>query len=158
MISNHLNRLALAFGTVGILAAVIAGTTTPAFGVNASGPAPIVSATKAGPIALNNTNMTLVSVKLPAGKWLITGKMWADSVPAQSNTTIVVGCSIFKGSKFLDNSAFNVPKIGGAGGTSAGVNVVTTVITLASKATVSFHCSDFGSHANAHLVQLTAIG
>jgi hypothetical protein len=155
--ANHLNRMALAVGATGVLAALITAATTPAFGINASSPAPIVSARKSGPIALNNTNMTLVSIKLPAGKWLITGKMWADSVPAQPTSTTVVGCSVFQGSKFLDASAFNVDKIGGSGGTSAGVNVVTAVITLRSRATISFHCNDFGSHANAHEVVLTAI-
>ena len=62
------------------------------------------------------------------------------------------------GSTFLDNSAFNTLKLGGSGGTSAGVNVVTAVIRLRSTATISFKCSDFGSHANAHTVVLTAIG
>lgn len=154
---NHLNRLALAVGAVGALAAIITAATTPAFGINASGPAPIVSASKNGPIVLNNSNKTLVSIKLPAGKWLITGKMWADSVAAQPTTNTVVGCSLFRGSKFLDNSAFNTPKVGGAGGSSAGVNVATAVITLRSRATISLRCDDFGSHANAHAVVLTAI-
>lgn len=70
----------------------------------------------------------------------------------------MVGCSIFAGAAFLDNSAFNTPKVGGAGGTSAGVNVVSAVITLAAKAAISFRCVDFGSHAVAHSVVLTAIG
>jgi len=158
MNTNVRNRLALTVGAAGVLAAIIAVAATPALGVNASSPAPIVSARKNGPIALDNTNKALVSIKVPAGKWLITGKMWADSVPNQPTIGTVVGCSIFKGSAFLDNSAFNTPKVGGANGTSAGVNVVTAVIKLLSPATISFKCSDFGSHANAHTVVLTAIG
>ena len=156
--TKQLNRIALAVGTIGALAAIVTGTTTPAFGVPAGSPPPIVSASKVGPIALNGTNLKLVSVKLSAGKWLITGKMWADSVAAQSTANTVVGCSIFAGSKFLDASAFNTPKVNGPGGTSAGVNVVTAVISLKSQTTISFHCNDFGSHANAHNVMLTAIG
>ena len=158
MTTNLRNRLALTVGAAGVLAAIMTMAVTPALGINASSSAPIVSARKNGPIALTNSNRTLVSIKLPAGKWLITGKMWADSVASQSTTNTVVGCSIFKGSSFLDNSAFNTPKVNGAGGSSAGVNVVTAVITLRSKATISFRCSDFGSHANAHTVVLTAIG
>lgn len=155
---NLRNRVALAVGAAGVLAAITTMAVTPAFGVGASGSAPIVSARKNGPIALNNTNQTLVSFKLPAGKWLITGKMWADSVASQPTIGTVVGCSIFKGSTFLDSSAFNTPKVGGAGGTSAGVNVVSAVVSLTSTATISFRCSDFNSHANAHSVVLTAIG
>jgi hypothetical protein len=153
------NRIALSIGAVGILAAVITAATTPALGVNtrSSDPSSIVSARKNGPVALSNSNTTLVSIKVPAGKWLITGKMWADSVPAQPTTDTVVGCSIFKGSTFLDNSAFNTPKVGAAGGTSAGVNVVIAVITLHATAKISFKCDDFGSHASAHSVILTAI-
>lgn len=156
--TKQLNRIAVAVGAVGALAAIVTSTTTPAFGAAAAGPPPIVSAGRVGPIALNGTNLTLVTVRLPAGKWLITGKMWGDSVAAQSTTNTVVGCSIFAGSRFLDASAFNTPKVGGAGGTAAGVNVVTAVISLRSRTTVSFHCNDFGSHANAHNVMLTAIG
>jgi hypothetical protein len=153
------NKIALAVGAAGILAAVVTATTTPALGITtATTFAPIVSAKKNGPIALNNSNQTLVTMTVPAGKWLVTGKMWADSVASTPTTNTVVGCSIFKGSAFLDNSAFNTPKVGGAGGTSAGVNVVTAVITLSAKATISFRCDDFGSQAFAHSVVLTAIG
>ena len=156
--TKHLNRIALAVGALGAMAAIVTATTTPAFGVGAAGSPPIVSAGRVGPIGLNGTNLKLVSIKLSAGKWLITGKMWADSVPAQSTPQTVVGCSIFAGSKFLDASAFNTPKVSGPGGTSAGANVVTAVISLKSLTTISFHCNDFGSHANAHNIMLTAIG
>src|SRR5262249_710876 len=137
---------------------IVTALGTPAFGVNATSPAPIVSARKNGPVALNNTNMTLVSIKLPAGKWLITGKMWANSVPSQPPTHPPVRRPILHCTPFLANSALNTPKPGVSGGTSAGVNVVTAVVRLRSTATISFKCSDFGSHANAHTVVLTAIG
>src|SRR5260370_23246647 len=150
MIANPLNRIVLAFGTVGVLAAMVAAATTPAFGVNAASPAPIAFARNVGPVALSNSNKALVSIKLPAGKWLVTAKMWADSEASQPTTNTVVGCSIFKGSGFLDNSAFNTPKVNGAGGTSAGVNVLTALVNLKSPATITLKCDDFGSHAVAH--------
>jgi hypothetical protein len=152
------NKIALAVGAVGILAAVVTATTTPALGITSATPAPIIAAKKSGPITLNNSNMTLVTITVPAGRWLVTGKMWADSTPSTPTINTVVGCSIFVGGAFLDNSAFNTPKVGGAGGTTAGVNVVSAVINLSGKATVSFRCDDFGSHAMAHSVVLTAIG
>jgi len=158
MNANIRNRIAVTFGAVGILAAVVATTTAPAFGVSTATSNPVISARKNGPIALNNSNKTLVAIRIPAGKWFITGKMWADSAASTPTTNTVVGCSIFNGSTFLDNSAFNTPKVGGAGGTSAGVNIVNAVISLSSTATISFKCDDFGSKAVAHTVVLSAIG
>lgn len=158
MNSTTRNRFALTVGAAGLLAAIMTTAMVPALGVNATSAAPIVSARKNGPIALNNTDQTLVTIKVPAGKWLVSAKMWADSVASQPTSTTGVGCSIWKGSTFLDNSAFNVAKIGGAGGTAAGTNEVSAVVTLRARATIAFKCTDFGSHANAHSVVLTAIG
>lgn len=154
MNSTTRSRFALAVGAAGVLAAIMTAAITPALGANATSSAPIVAARNNGPIALNNSDKTLVSLKVPAGKWLITGKMWADSVPSTGTVNTAVGCSIWKGSAFLDNSAFNVPKINGS---SAAVNIVSAVVTLRAKATISFKCDDFGSQANAHAVFLTAI-
>jgi hypothetical protein len=78
--------------------------------------------------------------------------VWADSVITGSARNAVVGCSIFNGSTFLDNSAFNTPKVGGPGGTAAGVNVVSEVVKLSATSTISFKCYDFGSMMNAHQV------
>jgi hypothetical protein len=89
------------------------------------------------------------------GRWLITGKMWADSVPGQPTNNTVVGCHLANGSTALDSSAFNIPKIGGS---SAGVNIDSAVITLTSPATISLQCNDFGSQAVAHEAVLTAVG
>lgn len=158
MNSTTRNRLALAVGAAGVLAAIMTTAMAPALGVNATTAAPIVSKTRVGPIALNNSDQTLVSIRLRAGKWLISGKMWADSVASQPTTTIGVGCSIWKGGTFLDNSAFNVAKIGGAGGSAAATNVVSAVVTLRATATITFKCDDFGTDANAHQVVLSAIG
>jgi hypothetical protein len=157
MKSTTRNRFALTVGAIGVLAAIMTTAMAPALSINATSAAPIVSAKKVGPIALTGSDATLVTIKVPAGKWLITGTMWADSVASQPTNT-VVGCSIWKGSTALDNSAFNTPKIGGAGGTAAGVNAVSAVVTLRARATIAFKCSDFGSHANAHSVVLSAIG
>ena len=154
MNSTTRNRFALTAGAVGVLAAIMTTAMAPALGNSATSPAPIVSARNNGPIALNNTDQTLVSLKVPAGKWLITGKMWADSVASTSTPNTAVGCSIWKGTAFLDNSAFNVPKINGS---SAAVNIVSAVIVLRKTATIAFKCDDFGSQANAHAVFLTAI-
>jgi hypothetical protein len=68
----------------------------------------------------------------------------------------VVGCHLGKGGTALDTSAFNTPKVGGTTGSSAGVNVLQAVVTLKSRATISFQCNDFGSHAVAHEIVLSA--
>lgn len=159
MTSKVWTRFAAAGGALGVLAAVLTAATGPAQGVGSSTAVPILEASKGGPVALNNTDQTLVSLSLPAGRWLITGKMWADSITPSSTTTIVVGCSIWKGSKFLDSSAFNMNKIGtGTGATAAGVNVVSAALTLRARSAIRFKCDDFGSMANAHSVVLTAVG
>jgi hypothetical protein len=159
MVTSRKNWLAGGVGVAGVLAAIVATTVTPAFGAaSATSPAPIHSSRNNGPITLHNGDTTLVTLNLPAGKWLITGKMWADSVPGQSTTNTVVGCNIANGGTALDSSAFNTPKVGGAGGTAAGVNVLSAVITLKSTTTITFNCNDFGSQAVAHLVLLSAVG
>lgn len=158
MNSTTRNRLALTVGAAGLLAAIMTTAMSPALGINATSAAPIVSKARPGPIALNSTDQTLVTIKVPAGKWLISAKMWGDSVPSQSTTTAGVGCSIWKGGTFLDNSAFNVPKVGGAGGSAAGANAMSAVVTLHVTATIAFKCTDFGTDVNAHQVVLSAIG
>ena len=126
--------------------------------MNSASSPPIVSAGHVGPIALNNTNKTLAVINLSAGKWLVTGKMWADSVASQPTINTVVGCSMFKGSTLLDASAFNTPKVGGAGGTSAGVEDLSAVIKTTTPVKVTLRCDDFGSMAQSHNAVLTAIG
>jgi len=147
------NRVALAAGALGVLAAIGAAT-APALGASIDSGVSI----KAGPVALGSTNQTLVKLSLGSGRWLITGKMWADSITPSSTPNTVVGCSVFKGSTLLDASAFNTPKVGsGTSATSAGVNMVSAVVTLSATTTISFRCNSFGSMANAHSVVLTAI-
>jgi hypothetical protein len=150
--------LVVALGAAGIFAAVTATTLTPAIGVGPATPAPIHSVRNNGPVNLKNGDTTLVKLKLPAGHWLISGKMWADSQANQSNPNTVVGCHLGKGGAALDSSAFNTPKVGGSGGSSAGVIALQAVIRLRSSATISLQCNDFGSNAVAHSVVLSAVG
>ncbi len=162
MRKNSWNRAAVAAGACGAAALVISLSlaASPAFGAssNASSSAvQIKSAHVTGPVKLSNANKTLVRLALGSGRWLISAKMWADSTPSTS-ANIVVGCSVFNGGKLLDTSAFQSPKVGGSGGTSAGVNVVSAVVTVKHKATISFRCDDFGSGSQAHSIVLTAIG
>jgi hypothetical protein len=158
MKSSLWSRGAAAVAAGGVLAAIMA--TTPAFGNNspAATTPKILVAGHPGTIKLKNANIVIVSLKVPAGKWLLSAKLWADSQSAKPTSNIVVGCSMFTGGKFLDNSAFNTPKVGGAGGTAAGVEDLTAVINIHSKATITLRCDDFGSMAQSHSAVLTAIG
>jgi hypothetical protein len=151
-------KSALVVGVAGLVAAAAATVVTPAFGSTSASPAPIHSARNNGPVNLRNGDTTLVTLRLPAGRWLVTAKLWADSAPSQPSTNTVVGCHIAQGSNAVDSSAFNIPKVGGANGSSAGMDVDTAVITVRSGATISFQCNDFGSQAVAHEAVLTAIG
>jgi hypothetical protein len=153
------NPIAAAVGIGGVLLAITA--TTPAFGTSASPAATapkIFSAARVGTFMLHNANVTIVSLKVPAGKWLLNGKLWADSQPSKPSTNTVVGCSMFKGGTFLDASAFNTPKVGGAGGTSGGVEDLSAVIKTGTTVKITLRCDDFGSMAQSHNAVLTAIG
>jgi hypothetical protein len=152
------NKLAVAVGVTGALAAIVTMAVTPAFGSTVASPAPIKVAHNTGPINLQNGDTTLAQFQLPAGTWLITGKMWANSVPGSATTNTVVGCHIGNGTTVVDGSAFNIPKVGGAGGDASGLNVDTGVVKLSSTATITFQCNDFGSQAVAHDIFLTAVG
>lgn len=158
MVTSMRNKLAVAVGATGALAAIVTTAVTPAFGSTVASPAPIRLSRNTGPVTLQNGDTTLVQFQLPAGTWLITGKMWANSVPGSPTTSIVVGCHIGKGATSLDASAFNVPKVGGAGGDGAGLNVDNAIITLHSTTTITFQCNDFGSQAVAHDITLSAVG
>ncbi len=160
MKTSSWNRVAAAVGAGGVLLAIMAAT--PAFGTSASPaaatPPKIFSATRVATFMLHNANTTIVSLNLPAGKWLLNGKLWADSQPSKPTTNTVVGCSMFKGSTLLDASAFNAPKVGEAGGTSAGVEDLSAVIKTKTPVKVTLRCDDFGSMAQSHNAVLTAIG
>ncbi len=163
MRKNSWNRAAVAAGACGAAALVLSLSlaSAPALGASGSGASSsaiqIRSARVAGPVKLSTVNKTIVSLSVPAGRWLISGKMWADST-ASPTVNIVVGCSVFSGSKLLDTSAFQSPKVGGSGGTAAGVNVVSAVVTVKHATTITFRCDDIGSGAQAHSVVLTALG
>src|SRR5262249_10417612 len=119
-----------AIGLGGMFTAITA--VSPALGVSGtatSGSAVrILSAKHTLPVVISKSIKTVVKLKVPAGHWLITGKLWADSVPSTSTVTTTVGCALTKGSNppLLDNSIFNVPKT--AGNTAAGVIYLNTVI------------------------------
>jgi hypothetical protein len=160
MKSSGWSRIGAAVGVAGVIVAIMA--TTPAFGVGSSTAATtpkIFSAGRPGTFKLQNANITVVTLKVPAGKWLLGGKLWADSQPTKPSANTVVGCSMFAGSKILDASAFNTPKVGGADGTSAGVEDLSAVITTRARSTtITLRCDDFGSMAQSHNAVLTAIG
>jgi len=149
-----------AIGLGGMLTAVTA--VSPALGASgtaASGSAVrIVSARTTGPVAIVNSVKAVVHLKVPAGHWLVTGKLWADSVPSTATPTATLGCALTKGGKgpLLDNSIFNVPKA--TGDTAAGVIYLNTVIKPTTTITIVLGCADFDSQMNVHNAVLTAIG
>jgi hypothetical protein len=160
MKSSWVKGIAAAVAGGGVLLGVMAAT--PAFGTSASPaaatPPKIFSASRPGTFKLHNANNTIVSLKVPAAKWLLNGKLWADSQPAKPTPNTVVGCSMFKGSTILDASAFQSPKLNGPGGSSAGVEELSAVIKTSRTVTVTLRCNDFGSMAQSHNAVLTAIG
>jgi hypothetical protein len=144
----------------GLAAAIMA--TTPALGANSStasgSTVKIVSATHSATVPVINSIQTIVTLKVPAGHWLVSGKLWADSVPATATTNTMIGCAITKGGSapLLDNTIVNIPKT--AAGTSAGVVDLSAVIRLLSPATIVLKCADFDTQVQAHNAVLTAIG
>jgi len=155
-------RLLLAIGAGGVAAALLA--LTPALaepGRTSAGPAitqvKIMSATHAATVVLNHPPNTTLIVKLtlPVGKWALSAKLWGDSVPATGNNNTVVRCGLQKGSKLLDVSVFNIPRLNG---TSAGTLYLGAVVTLTSKSTIVMNCDDIGSNAQVHNAEMTAIG
>ncbi len=156
------NRLSVAIGIGGLTAALLA--TTPAFAVPgrpSAGPAVtgvhIMSTTHSATIVLNHPPSTTLIVKLtlPAGKWALSGKLWGDSVPTTPNDNTVVRCGLQQGSKILDISVFNIPRVNG---TSAGTIYLGAVVTLKATSTIVMNCDDIGSNAQVHNAEMTAIG
>jgi len=149
-----------AIGLGGMLTAITA--VSPALGVSGvttSGSAVrILSARHPLPVVISKSVKTVVKLKVPAGHWLVTGKLWADSVPSTSTVTTTVGCALTKGGNppLLDNSIFNVPKA--AGDTAAGVIYLNTVIRPKSTITIVMGCADFNSEIQTHNAVLTAVG
>jgi hypothetical protein len=153
-------RFALAaIGLGGMCTAITA--VTPALGVTgtaASGTAVrIVSAHQTAPVVISDSVQTVVRLKVPAGHWLVTGKLYADSVPSTTTPTATLGCTLHKGSTapVLDSSFFNVPKA--PGNTAAGVIYLNTVIRPTTTITIILQCADFNSQVETHWAALTAI-
>src|SRR5215471_12390606 len=135
------NKVSLAIGAGGIVAALLA--TTPALGAAGRSPAGpavtgvvIKSVTRGGPVLLAHPPGTTVVLKLrlPAGKWALSAKLWGDSAPATTGANTLVRCALKHGGTFLDVSAFNIPRIGSV--TSAGVLYLGAVASFRSRATV----------------------
>jgi hypothetical protein len=107
---------------------------------------------------------SIVHLNLPTGRWVLTGKLWGDSVPSTSNPNTVVRCSLdlWNGvsQQILDVSVFNAMRPT-PNGTSAGVMYLTAVVSVApipSVHTVTMHCDDIYSNAQVHNAKLVAIG
>lgn len=159
MYISRRNWLGPTVGAAGAAAGVMAIALTPALGAsNATTSAPIHSVRNNGPVNLTNGDTTLVTLTLPAGRWLLVGKLWAGAVDSSQTASVVVGCHLQKGGSSLDSVAFNVPKVGGPGGTAAGVDTLSATIRPNSTASISLQCNDFGSQAVAHQVVLSAVG
>lgn len=156
MSASRKNWLGMTVGAAGAAAAVLAMTLTPALGAsNAAAPAPIHSARNNGPVNLRNGDTTLVTLTLPAGRWLLVGKLWANAADNAPTPDVDVGCHLQKGNSVLDSVAFFIPK---TGGTAAGNDTMNATIRLRFQASISLQCNDFGSQAVAHQVVLSAVG
>jgi hypothetical protein len=154
MVFTNRKWLGAAVGAAAGMAATLLAVVTPASGAVTSHTRIHVARGKAE-VGLGNGDKTLVRLTLPAGHWLITAKMWADSANTDPPGHTVVGCHLAKGGAVLDSSAFNLP---GGGGSVGGVNFDIAAVTLHSRATISFQCNDFGSIAVAHGAVLSAVG
>jgi hypothetical protein len=156
MSASRRNWLGVTLGAAGAAAAVTAMTLTPALGAsNAVTHAPIHSVRNNGPVNLRNGDTTLVTLTLPAGRWLLVGKLWANAADNAPTSFVDVGCHLQKGGGVLDSVAFFVPK---TVGTAAGNDTLNATIRLRSQASISLQCNDFGSQAVAHQVVLSAVG
>jgi hypothetical protein len=155
------NRLSMAIGIGGIAVAALA--TTPTFAATHSSASPavtgvkIMSVTHGATIVLAHPPNTtqILKLTLGAGKWALSAKLWGDAVPSTANPNTVVRCGLMHGSKLLDVSVFNIPRVSG---TSAGVISLGAVITLKATATVVMNCDDIASNAQVHNAEMTAIG
>lgn len=156
MYASRKNWLGVTLGAAGAAAAVAAMTLTPALGAsNTATSAPVHSVRNDGPVNLTNGDTTLVTLTLPAGHWLLIGKLWANAVDGAPTQFVDVGCHLQKGGSILDSVAFFIPKIVG---TAAGNDTMNATISLSSQASISLQCNDFGSQAVAHQIVLSAVG
>lgn len=67
-----------------------------------------------GPVNLTNGDTTLVTLTLPAGHWLLIGKLWANAVDGAPTQFVDVVCHLQKGGSVLDSVAFFIPKSAGS--------------------------------------------
>jgi len=158
----NLGKWSFALAAIGLAGMLTATAVSPALGASGtatSGSAVrILSARQTAPVAIVNSVQTVVRLKVPAGHWLVTGKLYADSVPSTNTPTATLGCTLHKGSTqpVLDSSFFNVAKA--PGNTAAGVIYLNTVIRPTTTITIVMQCADFDSQVETHWAALTAIG
>lgn len=141
-------------GAGGLFAAI---TATPALGAGANSPSPRILSAAKGTVPVQNTIKQVLALKVPAGHWLIGAKLWAASASPASIANTELGCSLNKGTKVLDNSILNIPKVA-AENSSAGVLALSAVIRLRAPATIAIKCADFDTQVNANNIVLTAAG
>src|SRR5260370_31547797 len=99
---------AVVIGAGGLVAAV---TATPALGVGASGTSVKILSASKGTVLVKNTIKQVLTLKVPAGHWAISGKLWASSASPSSIINTELGCGLVKGPQTLDNSILNIPKV-----------------------------------------------
>jgi hypothetical protein len=165
MTRTVVKRLLLAIAAGGSAVALLATTTALAEPSHTSAgqaidKVKIMSAGHAATIVLAHPpNTTLVvQLKVPAGKWALSAKLWGDSVPGSTNPNTVVRCGLQIGSKILDVSVFDSQRPATSSGTSAGALYLGAVTTLHSPRTVVLNCDDIYSNAQVHNAEMTAIG
>lgn len=106
------------------------------------------------------TVKTIVTPKVPAGHWLISGKLWAATATMSSTQDTKIGCAIAKASKHSalpDNSILDLAKVSGTN-SSAGVIDLTVGLTLRSPTKLILGCADFDTDVTTNNAVLAAIG
>jgi hypothetical protein len=132
-------------------------TVTPALGAGASISSPMILSATKGTVPVQNTITQVLALNVPAGRWLIGAKLWASSASPASITNTELGCGLTKGTRVLDNSILNIPKVP-AENSSAGILALSAVIRLRAPATITIRCADFDTQVNANNIVLTAAG
>jgi len=145
---------AILVGVGGLFAAV---TATPALGAGAAGTSLRILSASKGTVPVDDTIKNVLSLRVPAGHWLIGAKLWVSSGSPASIVNTALGCALTKGATTLDNSILNIPKVA-PDNSSGGVLALSAVIRLTAPATITIRCADFDTEVNANNIKLTAAG
>jgi hypothetical protein len=97
-----------------------------------------------------------VGLKVPAGAWLISAKLWGDTAPGAGDVSTQVECALLRGTSFLDISGFTHDNT--VGNTTAGTVDLTAVLHATASVRVSVGCLDFSTPAQVHDAELSATG